>query len=91
MRRAGRHREPYPLQRITIWIRDGDWAWLQKRYPYKASSTIRELIIEHRRQIEAPRYEAEDCDYAASLENLLPVWRIYRRPTPAESPQTAGA
>ena len=52
MRRGGRHREPYPLTKITLWIRDEDWPWLQARYPYDASRVTRNLIIEHRRKIE---------------------------------------
>ena len=56
--RGGRHREPYTLHKITLWIRDIDWPWLQAKYPNDASRVIRNLIIEHRRKIEeleAPR------------------------------------
>jgi hypothetical protein len=70
MRRGGRHREAYPLHRITIWIRDGDWQWLQARWRYDASRVIRELIIRYRREIEdleAPR-AAEEWNF--DLENL---------------------
>ena len=44
--------ESYPLHKVTLWLRASDWPWLQARYPNKATTMIRDLVIEHRRQIE---------------------------------------
>ena len=49
--------ESYSLHKITLWLRASDWAWLQARHRYGASKVIRDLVIEHRRQIE--EYESQ--------------------------------
>jgi hypothetical protein len=65
-----RYREPYPMTKVTLWIRAEDWPWLQARYPYGASRVIRDLIIEHRREIEeleAPRKFEEVRDLEGTM------------------------
>ena len=48
-----RYREAYPLYKITVWIRDGDWEWLRARCgPRGASRIVRELIVDYRREME---------------------------------------
>jgi len=65
-----RHREPYSMRKITIWIRDEDWPWLRAQgRPRGASRIIRELIVDYRRKIEEPR-DLEGLDLEGLLEGL---------------------
>jgi hypothetical protein len=66
MARGGRRQATsYPLTKITLWVGVDDWEWLQARHRYHASRVIRNLIIEHRRNIEqpeTPQWEALDLE-----------------------------
>lgn len=44
----------YPLEKITLKLRKGDFKWLQHMYPDSgAAKVIREMIIERRKWAEA--------------------------------------
>jgi len=66
--RGGRHRAAaYPLTKISAWVDEADWRWLQCRHRYDASAVLRRLISEYRQKIEEPR-AAEKWDF--DLEGL---------------------
>jgi hypothetical protein len=46
-------REIYPLEKITLKLRKGDFQWLQDMHPkHGAAKAVRNLIIEHRERVE---------------------------------------
>jgi hypothetical protein len=60
-------RAAYPLRKMTIWIGVDQWEWLQaRRGSYAgAAKIIRDLVDQHRREIEepeAPRWAEEALD-----------------------------
>lgn len=56
MARPGRHHvAAYPLTKISAWVDDDDWQWLQTRHRYEASAVLRRLIHDYRRSIEEPQ------------------------------------
>lgn len=47
-------KEEYPLEKITLLLREGDFKWLQDMHPRSgAAKIVRELIIGHRERVEA--------------------------------------
>ena len=47
-------KESYPLEKITLKLRQGDFKWLQDMHPnLGAAKVVRELIIVHRKRVEA--------------------------------------
>jgi len=46
-------KEEYPLQKVTLNLRDGDWNWLKEMHgQLGASKVIRELVMGHRKRSE---------------------------------------
>lgn len=47
-------KEEYPLEKITVMLREGDFKWLQEVHPrLGAAKVVRYLIIKHRERVEA--------------------------------------
>lgn len=47
-------KEEYPLEKVTLWLREGDFKWLQEVHPRSgAAKVVRHLIIQHRKRVEA--------------------------------------
>lgn len=65
-----KRKEDYPLQKVTLNLRDGDWEWLRTMHGrLGAAKVIRELVIGHRK-----RAEELAAQRAATLGQLvLPI------------------
>lgn len=47
-------KEAYPLEKITLKLRKGDFKWLQDMHPeLGAAKVVRQLIITHIKRVEA--------------------------------------
>lgn len=47
-------KEGYPLEKVTLLLREGDFKWLQNMHPERgAAKVVRNLIIMHRERVEA--------------------------------------
>ena len=48
-----RRKADYPLQKVTLYLREGDMNWLQEMHGRKgASKVIRDLVMGHRERVE---------------------------------------
>ena len=48
-----KRKEDYPLEKVTLNLREGDWDWLKAMHGrLGASKVIRELVIGHRKRSE---------------------------------------
>jgi hypothetical protein len=47
-------KEEYPLERVCVNLREGDWEWLKQMHGrIAAGKVVRELVMKHRRKTEA--------------------------------------
>jgi hypothetical protein len=64
-------KEEYPLEKITLKLREGDFKWLQHMYPQLgAAKVVREIIIAHRKRSEA-KAEQRSSGLKLRIEEVL--------------------
>lgn len=66
-----RRKADYPLQKVTLYLREGDMGWLQEVHGRKgASKVIRDLVMGHRERVEkmlAARAPQLELDFEVKL------------------------
>lgn len=70
-------KEAYPLEKVTLNLRQGDWEWLRTVHGKKgASKVIRELVKVHRERSE--ELAAQRVDNSAEHQLKLPMEDILK-------------
>jgi hypothetical protein len=67
-------KEDYPLEKITLKLREGDFKWLQDMFPENgAAKTIRKIIIAYRKGVEAKAEQRQPrlSELKINLEEVL--------------------
>jgi hypothetical protein len=66
-------KESYPLQKVTLNLREGDWEWLKAMHgKIGASKVIREIIIAHcERAKSAAQQSVKDIQLEFPLDSII--------------------
>ena len=67
-------KEEYPLEKITLKLREGDFKWLQDMFPQiGAAKAVRTLIITYRKGVEdkAQKRQPSPSELKLNLEEVL--------------------